>query len=220
MKEVILFIAIFSLILIVILIKPIFGFIGTLKSKAKIPFSRCLMMSLRKTLKPELIKAIAFAQNRSLNIGIDTLEAHFLAGGSPFQCLQAIEYANTKNIKLDFRQVSAVNLADIDLIQAIDRTNKILEINIIDSNVRNTKLNLDTYEYNGKFRIEFYRACFAKIDDKKIEEEIKEKIKKYIEYSDTADNVNTGKIIIETILDTNFWESKGLTPITQEIKIK
>lgn len=219
MNEFILIIVIVSFILALILINPIFGFLKALRLKAKIPFSRCLMMSMRKTLKTELIKAVAFSQEKSINIDINVLEAHFLAGGSPLKCLEAIEYAKNKNLELDFKLVSAAELAGKDLLEAVDKTHHILKINVSGLNIRDSKLKATHYDYKGNFKIDFGRACFASPDNEKTESEVKEKIQKYIEYADTSDRINTGKIINETILDTKFWESKGLNLINQEIKI-
>lgn len=220
MNEFILFIIVFGFILIIVLIQPIIGFIKAANQRARIPFSRCIMMSIRKSLKTELIKAVAFTQEKSLNVEIEELEAHFLAGGTPLKCLEAIEYAKTKNLNLEFRLVSAANLAEKDLIQIIDKTSEILKIVISDSNIRDKKLKSVSYEYIGNFKIDFQRACFASPDNEKINEEVKGKIKKFIEYSDTTDILNAGKIINETILDTKFWESKGLNLMNQEIKIQ
>lgn len=207
------------LLLIGFLMKPTLGFLKASRLNAKIPFSKCLMMSTRNTLTTEVIKAIAFSQEKSSDIGIDTIEAHFLAGGSPLKCLEAIEYAKSKNQNLDFSIVSAAELTGKDLIQAIDKAQDIWQINIRESNIRDEKQKPVTYEYRGSFKVDFGRICFALPDNEKIESEVKNKILKYLEYSDTSDSKNTAKKISEILLDTNYWTSKGFNLINQEIKI-
>lgn len=216
----IVYILIIGILILFLLLPTIFGFVKVQNYGANIPFSRCFFMSLRKTLKEELIKAVSYSQKKNLNIDINIIEAHFLAGGKPLKCFQALEYSKQKNIHLELRQLLAADLADKDLINCIDKISVEILIEICETNLRDRRMKKIDFSYEGKFSNTFDRVCFVELNNRKIKEEVKQKISKYIEYSEIEDKVTSSKIITETLLDTKLWESKGLNLLSQELTIK
>jgi len=208
-----------SFIVFLIFLQPIIGYIRTKRIGASIPFVSCIFMSIRKTLNKELIQAVALSQNKSLCIGIDVLEAHMLASGSPLKCMEALDYARSKKLDVDFSLIAAADLADKDIWDAINKTGENMKLQVKESNIRDSKLKTIDFEYIGNLKLTFGRVCFSPPNNDKLEDEIASKVRKFIEYSDSSDKYATSKIINETILDTSFWESKGLKLVSQDIKI-
>lgn len=211
---------IFVLLLTLVLIPTIIKVIGAQKQGANISFTKGIFMSLRKTFKRDLIAASALSEKLNLGIRIDYLEAHLLAGGSPLKCIQAIEYASRKGIELDFKIVSAANLSGKDLMNAIEKSNEIVELEFTETRIRNAQFKLIDYRYFGSFKTTFTGVCFGIKDEVKIISEIRSKINMLIENADTSEATVLEKIIAQSILDAKFWESNGLSLIEQRIVTK
>jgi len=220
MTELGIFLFISLLIVLLILILPISGYVKAVQLEAKIPFLRCVIMSIRKTLKTELIEAVALSQKMKINVSVDVLEAHFLAGGSPLKCLEALDYAKTQSIPINFQQVSFADLAEKDLFKVIDKSKEIFEFKVSANKINDLKANVVTYNYVGRVENTFNGACFVEFEKGKIEGELKEKIEKYLKYSDATDKINVKSAILEIIIDEAYWKSKGFILKNQEIEIR
>jgi len=220
MNDTLIVLIVIALFIGLVLAPIILKFIKSFLLGAKIPFMRCVFMSMRKTLKDDVIKAVALSQKLNYDIGIDTLEAHFLAEGSPLKCIEAMEYAKQKGIVLNFQLVSGANLAGKDLFSAIEKTNEILNLNFSKNRIQNQKLGNISFEFKGEYKVSFASVCFG-IDDKdKLIEEAREKVIKYLQIIESTNSSEINKIVLEVVLDIKYWESKGLEVINQELKIK
>ncbi|PKQ61974.1 hypothetical protein BZG02_13620 [Labilibaculum filiforme] len=209
-----------SIIIALIFTPTIFKFIQAIRMGAKISFERGMGMSFRKTFKMELIKAIALSQKLNYNIDLYILEAHFLAGGSPLRCVEALEYAKQKGIHLEFSLVAGADLAGKDLIDAINKTKEIFKLEFSESRIQDSKLNFFKFEFKGEYKLNFGGVCFATIDKKQLIKEVKEKLTKYLENSEPIGNSRINKILSEVIFDDKYWESKGLILVNQEVTLQ
>lgn len=122
MNQLLMIFFILGLIGVLALLPTFIFYIKSHQLGARIPFIDSLMMRMRKTLKKELIEAIAYSNHHQLNIDRMSLEAHYLASGNPLKCLEAMSYAGNKGLNLDFDTVGAMDLVGKDLIEAIDKT--------------------------------------------------------------------------------------------------
>lgn len=217
MNSILFLFLVIAILLTITLTPTIIKFIRANNQGANISFSKSILMSMRKTLKNDLIKASALSEKLNLGIEIEHLEAQFLAGGSPLKCIQAIEYAKKKGITLNFQIVSATDLAGKDLKKAIEKTNEIAELEFTESRIRNSNLKLIDYTYSCMFKTTFAGVCFSNFDKEKIILEIKSKINGLIENSVLTESTVLENIVKRSILDEKYWESKGLTLVEQKI---
>jgi uncharacterized protein YqfA (UPF0365 family) len=76
-------------------------------------------MRLRKVNPHEVIRPLISATKAGLELEIDKLEAHHLAGGNVLQVTTALISADKANIKLSFQQAAAIDLAGRDVHEAV-----------------------------------------------------------------------------------------------------
>lgn len=186
---------------------------------AEIPISYSVGMVMKKTVREELLKAIALSQKQNLGVDIVSLEAHFLAGGSPLLCMQALDYANNKGVKTDFLQLSAIDLAQKDMFKAMNQSLEIHKIEFIQANLNTSQLGSFNIHYYGEFKIELFKIAFAGPNKEKIIEEIKSKTINFLENLEVTKLENLKELINYQILNEEFWNAKGLKVLSQNIKV-
>ena len=76
-------------------------------------------MRLRKVNPTAVIRPLISATKAGLNLEIDKLEAHHLAGGNVQQVVNALISADKANIDLDFQRATAIDLAGRDVLEAV-----------------------------------------------------------------------------------------------------
>ena len=76
-------------------------------------------MRLRKVNPHEVIRPLISATKAGLELEIDKLEAHHLAGGNVLQVTTALISADKANIELSFQQAAAIDLAGRDVHEAV-----------------------------------------------------------------------------------------------------
>ena len=76
-------------------------------------------MRLRKVSPPAVVRPLIWATKAGLDLKIDDLEAHYLAGGSVDRVVRAMISADKANIDLTFRQSAAIDLAGRDVLEAV-----------------------------------------------------------------------------------------------------
>jgi uncharacterized protein YqfA (UPF0365 family) len=76
-------------------------------------------MRLRKVNPTAVIRPLISATKAGLNLEIDKLEAHYLAGGNVQQVVNALISAEKANIDLDFQRATAIDLAGRDVLEAV-----------------------------------------------------------------------------------------------------
>jgi len=76
-------------------------------------------MRLRKVSPPAVVRPLIWATKAGLDLKIDDLEAHYLAGGSVDRVVRAMISADKANIELPFQQAAAIDLAGRDVLEAV-----------------------------------------------------------------------------------------------------
>ena len=92
-------------------LQVLFQWIKALHSNVNVSYSRLVSMRLRKVPVQTIIEAYVLGRNEGYPIELDILEAHYLAGGNVLRTVQAVIAANKANVKLDFKEAAALDLA-------------------------------------------------------------------------------------------------------------
>lgn len=108
---------------------PIGLWIRALSSGVKIKISTLIGMRLRRISPHRLVDALIMVRKAGLNITVDQLEKHFLAGGNIERVAKAMISAQQANIDMTFEEACAVDLAGRDVLQAVQMsvTPKVIE---------------------------------------------------------------------------------------------
>ena len=92
-------------------LQVLFQWIKALHSNVNVSYSRLVSMRLRKVPVQTIIEAYVLSRSEGYPIELDLLEAHYLAGGNVLRTVQAVIAANKANVKLDFKEAAALDLA-------------------------------------------------------------------------------------------------------------
>jgi uncharacterized protein YqfA (UPF0365 family) len=76
-------------------------------------------MRLRKVSPPAVVRPLITATKAGLELDINLLEAHYLAGGRVDRVVGALISADKANIELGFNQAAAIDLAGRDVFEAV-----------------------------------------------------------------------------------------------------
>lgn len=116
-KIVIVAIAIIISIISMGLLQVLFQWIKALHSNVEVSYFRLLGMRLRRVPIQTIIEASVLGRSEGNPIELDLLEAHYLAGGNVLRTVQAVIAANKANVKLDFKEAAALDLAGDDMLE-------------------------------------------------------------------------------------------------------
>ncbi len=108
---------------------PLGLWIRALSSGVKIKISTLIGMRLRRISPHRLVDALIMVRKAGLNITVDQLEKHFLAGGNIERVAKAMISAQQANIDMTFEEACAVDLAGRDVLQTVQMsvTPKVIE---------------------------------------------------------------------------------------------
>jgi uncharacterized protein YqfA (UPF0365 family) len=76
-------------------------------------------MRFRRVAPSRIVNPLIKATKAGLNLNIDKLEAHFLAGGDVNRVIDALIAAQRAEINLEFERAAAIDLAGRDVLQAV-----------------------------------------------------------------------------------------------------
>lgn len=93
--------------------------IQALASGAKVSMPSLVFMKLRKIRPQIIVYSRINAVKAGINLGVNELEAHYLAGGNVQRVVAALIAANKANIPLSFQQATAIDLAGRDVLEAV-----------------------------------------------------------------------------------------------------
>lgn len=82
-------------------------------------FKDLVGMRLRKVAPAPIIKALITASKAGLQISLNQLETHFLAGGNVHRVVQALISADKARLGLTFENATAIDLAGRDVFEAV-----------------------------------------------------------------------------------------------------
>jgi uncharacterized protein YqfA (UPF0365 family) len=88
-------------------------------SGVRIGMGTLVGMRLRKVSPPAIIRPLIAATKAGLNLQVNEMEAHYLAGGSVSRVTQAIISADKAGIELQFQTAAAIDLAGRDVLEAV-----------------------------------------------------------------------------------------------------
>lgn len=115
------FIALFVLVIVGLILFSYFSlWFRAFVSGAPVPIFSLVGMSLRKVAPRLIVDAkINLTKAGIKDVSVNDLETHFLAGGNLSTVVRAFVAADKANIKLSWRQATAIDLAGRDLFEAV-----------------------------------------------------------------------------------------------------
>ena len=118
-ESVILIVAIILAVLVFLRFIPLNLWISALASGVHVSIFTLMGMRIRRVPPAKIVGPLIKAEKAGLNMQISKMEAHFLAGGNLDRVITALITARGANIKLDFPEACAIDLAGRDVLQAV-----------------------------------------------------------------------------------------------------
>lgn len=88
-------------------------------SGVKVGLLQLVFMRIRKVPPRAIVEALITSTKAGLNITMNDLETHYLAGGNVPTVIKALISADKANIMLSFKQATAIDLAGRDVFEAV-----------------------------------------------------------------------------------------------------
>ena len=109
---------------------PVGLWISARASGVKVSIMSLVGMRVRRILPARLINPLIKATKAGLDVTLNKMEAHYLAGGNIDRVINALIAAQRANIPLEFEQAAAIDLAGRDVLQAVQMSvnPKVIEI--------------------------------------------------------------------------------------------
>lgn len=98
---------------------PVGLWIQALFSGVRLSFLNLFGMRFRKVNPARIVNPLITANKAGLALGVDQLEAHFLASGNVERVVQALIAADKAGIDLTFEKAAAIDLAGRDVLEAV-----------------------------------------------------------------------------------------------------
>ncbi|WP_010491818.1 flotillin-like protein FloA [Paenibacillus elgii] len=98
---------------------PVMLWISALASGVRISIITLVAMRLRRVIPSRIVNPMIKATKAGLDLTINQLESHFLAGGNVDRVVNALIAAHRANIHLGFERAAAIDLAGRDVLQAV-----------------------------------------------------------------------------------------------------
>ncbi len=98
---------------------PIGLWIEALAARVKVPLLNLVGMRLRKVVPAAVVRPLIAGSKAGLDLNIDILESHYLAGGNVSRVVNALISADKAGIGLDLKQAMAIDLAGRDVFEAV-----------------------------------------------------------------------------------------------------
>ncbi len=103
----------------VLYLVPLNLFIAAWASGARVSLMTLVAMRLRRVPPGTVITARISAVKAGLEISVNDLEAHYLAGGNVVRVVNALISADKASIPLSFKRAAAIDLAGRDIVEAV-----------------------------------------------------------------------------------------------------
>lgn len=98
---------------------PVMLWISALAAGVKIGIFTLIGMRLRRVIPARVVNPLVKATKAGLNVSINQLESHYLAGGNVDRVVNALIAAQRANIDLSFERAAAIDLAGRDVLEAV-----------------------------------------------------------------------------------------------------
>ncbi len=112
-------VVIIILLLLFFTFVPVGLWVTAFFSGVKISMATLIGMRLRRVAPTRIVNPMIKATKAGLNLQIDELEAHFLAGGNVNTLVDALIAAQRANIPLEFERAAAIDLAGRNVLEAV-----------------------------------------------------------------------------------------------------
>lgn len=116
---------IFFVALVIILLGLFFTFIPVglwvtaIFSGVKLNISNLIGMRLRRVIPSKIVRPMIKATKAGIDINVDEIEAHYLAGGNVNTLVDALIAAQRADIDLEFERAAAIDLAGRNVLEAV-----------------------------------------------------------------------------------------------------
>ena len=110
---------IFIVISIILSFIPVGLWIAALAAKVPIGIFTLIGMRLRRVVPKRIVEPLVKASKAGLDLKVDQLEAHYLAGGNVNRVVDALIAAQRADIGLSFERAAAIDLAGRDVFEAV-----------------------------------------------------------------------------------------------------
>jgi len=113
------FVGLLAVVAIVLYLAPIPLWIAAWASGAYVGLMTLIAMRLRRVPPGVIVTARISSVKAGIDISINDLEAHYLAGGNVVRVVNAMISADKANIPLPFKRASAIDLAGRNVLEAV-----------------------------------------------------------------------------------------------------
>ncbi len=112
-------IIILGFIIVLLSFVPVGLWISAFAANVRIGIFTLVGMRLRRVVPARIVNPMIKSQKAGLDVTVDKLETHYLAGGNVDNVVNALIAAQRANIPLPFERAAAIDLAGRDVLQAV-----------------------------------------------------------------------------------------------------
>jgi uncharacterized protein YqfA (UPF0365 family) len=118
---------------------PVMLWISALASGVRVSIITLIAMRLRRVIPSRIVNPMIKATKAGMNLSINHLESHFLAGGNVDRVVNALIAAHRANINLEFERAAAIDLAGRDVLLAVQMSvnPRVIETPIVSAVAKN-----------------------------------------------------------------------------------
>ncbi len=98
---------------------PLRLWIAALAAGVRVGLVNLIGMRLRRVVPSKVVEPLIKATKAGLNVNVNNLESHYLAGGNVDNVINALIAAQRANIDLGFERAAAIDLAGREVLQAV-----------------------------------------------------------------------------------------------------
>ena len=98
---------------------PVTLWISAMAAGVRVSIFTLIGMRLRRVIPNRIVIPLIKAHKAGLDVGINQLESHYLAGGNVDRVVNALIAAHRANIELPFERAAAIDLAGRDVLDAV-----------------------------------------------------------------------------------------------------
>ncbi|NEY71663.1 flotillin-like protein FloA [Bacillus mesophilus] len=109
----------FIFLVVILTFVPVMLWISALAAGVKISIFTLIGMRLRRVIPNRIINPLIKSHKAGLDVTINQLESHYLAGGNVDRVVNALIAAHRANIELSFERGAAIDLAGRDVLEAV-----------------------------------------------------------------------------------------------------
>lgn len=112
---------------------PVGLWISAFAANVRVGIFTLIGMRLRRVIPSRIVNPMIKATKAGLDVSINKLEAHYLAGGNVDRVVNALIAAQRANIPLEFERAAAIDLAGRDVLEAVQMSvnPKVIETPIV-----------------------------------------------------------------------------------------